>query len=258
MGCMGNHESAHNFSHYINRFSHYNFIANPAGPFDGNWWYSWNFYSGGARVHIVSIDTEVWYDEAGSDRLAAQFAWIQSDLIAAYDSGDFDYIIAYGHRPMYCSNVDDMPDCSSDAQLLRAGQYGLERALSVRPVDLYIAGHQHSYERTWPVLNGTIDTTQTDVNVYVDPKFPVHLISGSGGCVEKLDEFDSIFFGPWSAFRSATYGYGHLTVHNKTHLHWEQLLDEGRSGLTDSLWIIKKSPRQRWEGDASSSMIDAE
>ena len=49
---------------------------------------------------------------------------------------------------------------------------------------------------------------------------------------------------PWSVVRSATYGYGHLVVHNRTHLQWDQLLDEGRGG-TDQLWIIKDHQVQR-------------
>jgi hypothetical protein len=54
----------------------------------------------------------------------------------------------------------------------------------------------------------------------------------------------SVCSGPWSVVRSSTYGYGHLTVYNSTHLYWEQLLDEGRGGK-DPLWIIKKSKRLR-------------
>lgn len=81
-----------------------------------------------------------------------QYNWIVSDLIAAYDSGRYDWIIAYAHRPMYCSNIDDIPDCSSDAEVMRMGpkgdgQWGIETALSVRPVDMFFAAHEHSYVR---------------------------------------------------------------------------------------------------------------
>jgi hypothetical protein len=42
---------------------------------------------------------------------------------------------------MYCSNVDDLPDCSSDAETLRKGINGtigpMERILGQFDVDIY-------------------------------------------------------------------------------------------------------------------------
>jgi hypothetical protein len=61
-------------------------------------------------------------------------------------------------------------------------------------------------------------------------------------CLQYFDNFDEVFFGPWSAYRSATYGYGRMTIHNATHLHWAQLIDEGHAG-TDELWI-QKTPKR--------------
>ena len=46
-------------------------------------------------------------------------------------------------------------------------------------VDIIIEAHEHSYERLWPVFNGTV--TQKDYN---NPKAPVHLVSGAAGCNE--------------------------------------------------------------------------
>jgi len=62
--------------------------------------------------------------------------------------------------------------------------------------------------------------------------------------VEALDYFDEVFYGPWSATRSATYGFGHLRIHNHTHLHWSQELDEGRAGV-DQFWLVKD---RMWAG----------
>lgn len=255
MGCPGNHEQAFNFSHYKNKFSLYNYITDPSGTTDDHtWWYSWDYMSGGAKVHVLALDSELYYwdylhsTEVGGNfpaMIQAQWQWIVDDLTAAYDSGEYAWIFAYSHRPMYCSNTDDVPDCTTDAETLRRGilnangtyQWGFEDALSVRPIDLYLSAHEHSYERTLPVRNGVIDQ-QADLNRYVDPKYPTHIIAGAGGCREYFNYFDEVFYGPWSVVRSATYGYGHLTVHNATHLHWDQLLDEGRGGR-DELWIVK-------------------
>jgi len=144
---------------------------------------------------------------------------------------------------MYCSNVDDMPDCSRDAQRLRRGYpidgvyYSMEDLIAKYNVQLYLTAHEHSYERTWPVLRGDIDWSQNN-HSYSNAKYPVHIIAGSAGCEEGFDGFDDVFFGPWSVIRSASYGYAHLIIYNSTHLHWSQTLDEGRAG-TDDLWLIQ-------------------
>jgi hypothetical protein len=62
-------------------------------------------------------------------------------------------------------------------------------------------------------------------------------------------------FGPWSAFRSSSYGYGHLEVHNRTHLHWRQLLDEGRGG-NDHLWIIREGSENGGEEEKEEEESD--
>jgi len=247
MGCVGNHEGAHNFSHFLHRFSNWNYINDPKGGDDKNLYFSWDMMSGGAKVHFLAIDSELYYQYAKEpqppmERVAAQWHWLRDDLERATKSGDYAFIIAYAHRPMYCSNVDDMPDCSTDAGTLRKGfdhRYGIETLMHDFNVDLFIAAHEHSYERTWPVYNGTIDKSQeAHPNLYHNPKYTTHIVSGSGGCQEYFDYYDDVFYGPWSVVRSSTYGYGHLTIHNETHLHWEQLLDEGHGG-TDELWIVK-------------------
>jgi hypothetical protein len=203
-----------NFSHFTNKFSLYNYIADPTGQPDQNWYYSWDFTSGGSKVHVITIDSELYYwdylkatPQQAKDfprMIENQWNWIVADLTAAYDSGQYDWIIAYSHRPMYCSNVDDMPDCSTDAETLRLGvpsgpngtlQWGIEAALSVRPIDLYFSAHEHSYERTLPVKNGVIDTAQTNPNMYVDPLYPTHIITGAGGCREFYDYYDEVFYG---------------------------------------------------------------
>ena len=97
---VGNHEEAYNFSHYRHRFSGYNLAAAASGALpDLNWWYSWDYMSGGARVHMVSISSEVYYFWLEEDLLPAvamQFEWLKKDLAAA--RGSADWVIAYTHR----------------------------------------------------------------------------------------------------------------------------------------------------------------
>jgi len=213
---------------------------------NNNWWYSWDYVSGGARVHFASINTEVYYvyvDEFPppdlTPQMIAQYKWLDQDLEQARENGA-DWIVVYGHRPMYCSNVDGT-DCTYDAEVLRRGvngttQWGLEEILGRHKVDIYLCGHEHSYERTFPVYQGVWEKQLN--HTFINPESPTHIISGSAGCQEDYDYFDDVFYGPWSVLRSASYGYGHLRVYNSSHLYWDQLLSEGQAGL-DYLWIIK-------------------
>ena len=97
------------------------------------------------------------------------------------------------------------------------------------------------YERTFPVHSGVMDAQQN--HTHLNPLYPIHIVSGSAGCQEGLEWFDNVFVPAWSVIRSGTYGYGHLQVHNATHLYWDQLLDEGKQGR-DTLWIMHDKTRR--------------
>jgi len=245
MGCLGNHEMKYNGTHYTQRFRIFNYAGQASGS-GNNWFFSWDYHSGDALVHMVAITSEVYYIYVDNEKppnllpqMKAQYSWLQEDLADARDRGA-DWIIVYGHRPMYCSDVDDFPDCSTDAETLRLGLNGticpMEVILQQFGVDLYICAHEHSYERTFPVYDGIIDYQSN--HTYINPKYPIHLINGAAGNQEDLDSFDEVFYGPWSAVRSASYGYGHLKVYNSTHMYYEQLIQEDPNNL-DTLWVIK-------------------
>ena len=57
--------------------------------------------------------------------------------------------------------------------------FSLEQVFYDNGVDIVIQGHEHSYERLWPVYNETVMAKN-----YSDPKAPVHIISGAAGCNE--------------------------------------------------------------------------
>jgi hypothetical protein len=221
MTTVGNHEIPHNFSNYLNRFSM---------PTNGNkFWYSINI----ALIHFVCYSTEVYFTNGP---VAEQLEWLKQDLAEANSNRDKQpWIIALGHRPMYCSNID-LHDCTRVKSIVRAS---LERVFYEYGVDVIIQGHEHSYERLWPVYNETVMAKN-----YSDPRAPVHIISGAAGC----NELDGICLdpilrprGPWSAFRSwlpGLYGYGLLKATNATHLFWEQKL-EFLGMKEDSIWVVQ-------------------
>ena len=75
---------------------------------------------------------------------------------------------------------------------------------------------------------------------------PVHFTTGSAGCKERIDYFDTEK-PDWSAARLTDYGYTRLTVYNDTHLYWEQVSDDkvgsssiGREGEAEAKKKRKK------------------
>ncbi|KAK3258196.1 hypothetical protein CYMTET_32751, partial [Cymbomonas tetramitiformis] len=126
-------------------------------------------------------------------------------------------------------------------------QFGMEALFYKYGVDLYIAGHEHDYERMYdvapkwnpivPWLSG--ETTQSTVN----PPATTHIITGSAGNVENHEAFTRL--APHrTAMRSNTFGYSRMHIYNDTHLHWQQVMcdngqpleDEGK--IIDDTWIV--------------------
>jgi Calcineurin-like phosphoesterase/Iron/zinc purple acid phosphatase-like protein C len=144
----------------------------------------------------------------------AQLTWLEQDLAQAQaDRKLRPWIFVSGHRPIY--RTDDMnPDGSPSGEAYNL-QQALEGLFAKYDVDMYFAGHQHSYQRTYPVLNNTVETS------YVNPKFPVHLIVGGAGCDEMSGKTATNPLGDgdsdpaWLAAKDTThYGMGILNVYN--------------------------------------------
>jgi hypothetical protein len=171
----------------------------------------------------------------------AQLAWLEQDLAQAQaDRKLRPWIFVSGHRPIY--RTDDMnPDGSPSGEAYNL-QQALEGLFAKYDVDMYFAGHQHSYQRTYPVLNNTVETS------YVNPKFPVHLIVGGAGCDEMTGKTatDPLSDGAdpaWLAAKDTThYGMGILNVYNVRRvrgLFWRWLVRFKRA----SLWPACRLPR---------------
>lgn len=101
-----------------------------------------------------------------------------------------------------------------------------EDVLMKYKVDLALWGHYHSYERTCPVYNQTCT-----------PGGPTHIIIGTAGYDLTFDPWP-IPEKKWSAFHSASFGYGRVTVANSTALLWEYILNINGK-IEDKVWILK-------------------
>eukprot|EP00064_Thunnus_orientalis_P003392 superscaffoldBa00000274_g3401 len=169
-------------------------------------WYSWNLGS----AHIISLSTEVYfYLEFGKDLLFKQYEWLKKDLEVRLGRKD-----------------------------IKPPAPGLEDLFYRYGVDLELWAHEHTYERLWPVYGDKVYNGSKE-QPYVNPKAPVHIITGSAGCREKTDRFNP---NPkdWSAFRSTDYGYTRMQVVNATHLYLEQVSDDQYGKVIDSIWVVKE------------------
>ncbi|KAJ7383152.1 hypothetical protein OS493_030304 [Desmophyllum pertusum] len=180
MTCVGNHEIAFNFSHYRYRFS----MPQLEWPTTvDRMWYSFDI----ARAHFISYSSEVYFTNGS---IQDQLDWLTNDLKDANkpeNRAKRPWIIAFGHRPMYCSNIDK-DDCTTLKSLVR---HSLEPLFFQYGVDVIIEAHEHSYERLWPVFNDTVTAHN-----YINPKAPVHFISGAAGCNESYGICVNPMLGP--------------------------------------------------------------
>jgi len=233
MTCPGNHEQLYNFSNYKNRFT--------MPHSEDSMFYSFDI----GPVHFISISTEFYFFlNYGIKQILNQYKWLENDLKQANlqeNRAKRPWIIAYGHRPMYCSN-NDGDDCTHKESIVRVGipllkWYGLENMFYNYGVDLALWAHEHSYERLWPIFDYKLMNGSTD-EPYTDPKAPVHVTTGSAGCSEQHDEFKAA--SPyWTAYRSINYGYTRMQVFNSSHLYMEQVAVDKGGEIIDSIWIIK-------------------
>jgi hypothetical protein len=104
--------------------------------------------------------------------------------------------------------------------LKHSHKYALESLFYQHGVDLQLYGHEHNYERLFPVYKNIVYNGTSDP--YTNPPAPVHVISGSAGCQETANAFTT----PpkvWDAFRSSDYGFSRMQIFNNTHLYFEQV-----------------------------------
>uniref|UniRef100_A0AC34FX18 Purple acid phosphatase n=1 Tax=Panagrolaimus sp. ES5 TaxID=591445 RepID=A0AC34FX18_9BILA len=256
MVIAGNHEDdGKNFSHYQNRFKM---------PGLDNQFYSFDL----GAVHFVGVSTEYYgfFYEYGQQPVFNQYNWLSNDLQKANQNrANIPWIISYQHRPFYCSNDNSVECRSFENWLVRTGYEempGLEKLFIENGMDIGFWGHEHSYERFYPVANRTLfiengmdigfwghehsyerfypvanRTVYNDgMHPYKNAAAPTYIISGSAGCHTPKASFGPP--NPASAFRSDDFGYTLMTVYNQTHIHLEQISVE-KAGVIDDIWVIK-------------------
>ena len=165
----------------------------------------------------------------------------------------YPWVIIVAHKPLYCSLNEEsamiMEACTLHAEIMRNA---FEDIFIQYMVDLAIYGHIHLYERTYPLAYWDFETSE-DTSKFINPSWPIHIVNGVAG---NLEGKNIVFTIPketekWNVVMKESLGYGILTIHNHTHLQYEQISfgktqwddpfqDFYKSKrVDDSLWILK-------------------
>ncbi|CAD6186683.1 unnamed protein product [Caenorhabditis auriculariae] len=141
MTIAGNHESEQNFLHYENRFTM---------PFNGFYQDNqfWSITIG--VLHMIGISTE-YYLTGRTYEVQTQYEWLKNDL----QTNRGKWNVVFMHRPLYCSSKSPSGCNGEENTLPRDGKFGfpgLEALFNNEGVDMVFWGHEHTYERLWPVF----------------------------------------------------------------------------------------------------------
>lgn len=233
MTVPGNHESEMNYSSYTNRFiMPYNSVSRNSSLF-----YSLDI----GPVHYVFLHTTILLKRKASEVRENMIEWLKDDLEKANKNRkNVPWITTFHHHPLYCSHQAGdksiREDCEIQTKIIR---HNLEDIFYENSVDLILAAHVHHYERQAPIYkNMTMPSEKNDTHFYLNPKAPIHIISGNAG--NKLERNDPQSDTPddWSVFMSEDYGFGRLIVMNSSCLLWKQYSSESNK-LIDWVYIMK-------------------
>jgi hypothetical protein len=226
MPCLGNHEVEHHngpqgYDSYLTRYT----LPDNATAFPGRWY---SFRIGPALFISLDASDVVYQDSgplvAGPDpwipaastgnppvppgasfyirdySKGEQTRWLERTLHAASDDKDVDWIIVQMHQDALSSSK---PGNGSDKGIREAWLPLFDRF----GVDLVLCGHDHDYERSYPVrgcnhdagfdasTGAVVDTLQPKPVIVADPanatfdttQGTIHLILGGGGTDASLD-----------------------------------------------------------------------
>jgi len=254
MTTPGNHERLCDFADYKAR----NLMPYKTSDSETPMYYSFQTH----RVYFIGISTEQHlqdpnpYHEEYLDHESPQYKWLVKELKQASEmkaNGEIDWIIAYGHRPMYCSfkwSGCCWGECESNDYHLWKNKIteNIEDVFHSHGVDFYLCGHTHTYERTWPVYKNKPFNTGNKHSIE-KPQAMVEIMAGAPG---DMEDGNLKFVDPqpaWSTTRISSWneahtipfenaGFGYFQFFNSTHARFEYY--KARTGeLMDHFWLIK-------------------
>lgn len=178
----GNHDSRptnNNGAAYLDVFSLFPNGGTSVYPDHAERYYSYDY----GPVHFVALDTEFTFQD--TTRRSEQLSWLDADLAGTTQP----WKIAYFHRPPYSSGAEH----GSDLEVRAAFGPFFERY----GVQLVISGHEHDYERSLPMREGSSGSPVT------------YIVTGGGG-----GPLYASGTGPWTAYSVSRYHYLHATAND--------------------------------------------
>ena len=205
MPSIGNHEVEDllRLSSYLGRFA----LPN------NERWYSYNW----GNVHIISLDTQSLYIPGSN-----QLLWLEADLITAGEDPSIDWIIVFFHKPPYSSSLSH----GSDLFVRRF----ISPVLEAYGVDVVFNGHDHTYERTFPIYDERV--VDTDPNEYHNPAGTIYVVTGGGG--QSLYQTGSDY---WTAYTESIYHHVNVDIQAHSTLYLQAISNDG--DVIDECWIYK-------------------
>lgn len=193
---------------------------------DDTFWFSFDW----AGVHLIALDT---FSELTMP--SEEIAWLEADLAASKDAA---WTIAFFHEPPYSSNAAHGSSPRAHGAFARILEEG--------GVDLVVTGHDHSYERTYALRDGTVVGKANDT---LEGSGTVYVVTGGGGA-----SLYETFVDPqpeWSAAREAAH---HILVLDVTPQRIEgRVVATAGSDFTDSFSISRPAPSAAQEEPAMNA-----
>ncbi|MDG1543370.1 MAG: metallophosphoesterase family protein [archaeon] len=232
MYAPGNHEEdaePYGFDAYESRFFN---------PGSNSFWYSFDF----EFIHFISISAEHDYEPGSS-----QYSWLLNDLEDANENREnVPWIVIFAHRPMYSSNGDG-DGHGSDIEFREA----MEILLYDFQVDLAVWGHDHHYERTYPVFEEKVYSNKSGSasDPFYKPGATIHIVAGMSGrsAYDGLEDPQPL----WSAHREVEYGYTVFEA-TKTTINYKFIRNSDNQ-VGDEFWIINSINVQISNEDPSTN-----
>ncbi|KAL4491387.1 hypothetical protein ABPG72_008043 [Tetrahymena utriculariae] len=204
----GNHEDNYNFKFYNEKF------RMPSFNETSNNYYSFNQ----GLAHFIGVNLHFYDSWATPEEKSKMVQWVEQDLIrATQNRNQTPWIIAFGHKPIYCSG-------DSDCQGFPQSFQEFDELFYQYSVDLYLGAHVHRYQFLKPLYDNCIQSYEGDDKNIFNPQGMISVIQGNGGHVlEFLEDlkYDLQFLGKTDerVFEIKNYvGYGILEIYNSTTL----------------------------------------
>jgi len=217
MPAIGNHETSDDEDavHYLGSFT----LPN------NELWYSFNY----STAHFVVLSTEHTTNQS-------QLQWLEKDLSYASNDTSHPWIIVVFHKPPYTS-------CSEGHGPDGNAQQYFVPLFDKYHVDLVFNGHNHFYQRTYPLVGGSDPSNPTvttwEKRRYVDPQGTIYVVTGAAGA-PMIGYIPDNSSGYIAEYKGNTLHYTRITIYTNNSLHLEAVDTSGN--VFDGFWIIKSPP----------------